>query len=144
MTRQLQRFLGSGDALARLRDHAGRLMRLQTLLARQLPPAMATSCSVANLKGDSLVLLADGGAAAARLRQMAPSLVQQLAAAGIPVKTIQVKVKVTEVRDAERPVTRRTLSAAGSRSLEELAAALPDDSPLRESLERLLRRSNRN
>ena len=79
MTQLIQRFLGSGDALARLRDHAARLRRLQTVLEQHLPPALAAACSVANLKGDTLVLLAHGGAVAARLKQIAPTLAEQFA-----------------------------------------------------------------
>lgn len=143
MTQLIQRFLGTGDALARLKDHAARLMRLQNMLQQQLPPALASSCSVANLKGETLVLLANGGAVAARLKQIAPTLIQQFAAAGLAITTIQVKVKVIETREERRPPPQRTISETGSRSLEDFSATLPAESPLRESLERLIRRSRR-
>lgn len=143
MTQLIQRYLGTGDALARLKDHAGRLMRLQTLLEQHLPPALTAACSVANLKGDTLVLLAHGGAVAARLKQIAPSLVQQFASAGLPIKTIQVKVKVIEEHEVARPPTQRILSEKGSQSLTDFSSTLPEGSPLRESLERLVLRSRR-
>lgn len=143
MTQLIQRFLGTGDALARLKDHAARLMRMQALLQQQLPPALASACSVANFKGETLVLLANGGAVAARLKQIAPSLVRQFAAAGLPVTTIQVKVKVIEAHGERRPPPQRMISESGSRSIEDFSATLPADSPLRESLERLIRRSRR-
>ena len=141
MTQLIQRFLGSGDALARLRDHAARLRRLQAVLEQHVPPALAAACSVANLKNDTLVLLADGGAVAARLKQIAPTLTQQFAAAGLPVKAIQVKVRIIEEHDARRPAPDRKLSDAGRRSLADFSESLPADSPLRESLERLIARS---
>jgi hypothetical protein len=143
MTQLIQRYLGTGDALARLKDHAGRLMRLQTVLEQHLPPALVSACSVANFKGDTLVLLANGGAVAARLKQIAPTLVQQFLAAGLPIQTIQVKVKVIEEHETVRPPTQRTLSAASSRSLADFSSTLPPESPLRESLERLINRSRR-
>ncbi|MCC4117898.1 DciA family protein [Aromatoleum toluclasticum] len=143
MTQLIQRFLGTGDALARLKDHAARLVRLQNLLQQHLPPALASACSVANLKGDTLVLLANGGAAAARLKQIAPSLIQQFGAVGLPIKTVQVKVKVLETHEERRPPPQRTISEDGSRSIADFSATLPADSPLRESLERLVRRSRR-
>lgn len=143
MSQLIQRFLGTGDALARLKDHAGRLMRLQEMLRQQLPPALALSCSVANLKGDTLVLLANGGAAAARLKQLAPTLVEQLAASGLPIRSIQVKVKVIEAHDEPRAPPARTLSPAGTQSLESFSATLPEGSPLRESLERMVARSRK-
>lgn len=143
MSQLIQRYLGTGDALARLKDHAARLMRVQDLVQQQLPAALATACSVANLKGDTLILLANGGAAAARLKQIAPTLVEQLALSGVPVRTIQVKVKVLEARDERRPAPTRALSAEGSRSLEDFSATLPEGSPLRESLERMVARSRK-
>ena len=144
MTKLINRYLGSGDALARLRDHAARLVRLQNVLAQHLPPALAAACSVANLKNGALVLLADGGAVAARLKQMAPTLMQQFAATGVPVTAIQVKVKVIEAREQARPVTARSISASSAQNLEDFSATLPADAPLREALERLIARSRRN
>lgn len=143
MSQLLQRFLGSGDALARLKDHAARLMRLQTTLQGHLPPALAASCSVANLKDGTLVLLTDHGAAAARLKQLAPSLAAQLAASGLPVREVQVRVRLGGWKEAPRAPTQRTISETGTRSLEDFAASLPADSPLRESFERLVARSRR-
>jgi hypothetical protein len=144
MTKLIQRFLGTGDALARLRDHASRLRRLQAVLEKHLPPALASACAVANVKGDMLVLLANGGAVAARLKQIAPTLAEQFAAAGLPIRSIQVKVKILEEPDARRPAPDRRLSDAGRRSLADLSASLPADSPLRESIERLIERSRGN
>ena len=141
MTQLIQRFLGTGDALAQLRDHAARLRRLQAVLAQHLPPALAAACVVANVKEDTLVVLAQGGAVAARLKQIAPTLVEQFTAAGFAVRTIRVKVQVVEERDVPRPVPDRRLSDAGRRSLADLSSSLPPDSPLRESLERLIARS---
>lgn len=141
MTQLIQRFLGSGDALARLADHAARLRRLQTVFEQHIPPALRASCSVANFKDGKLVLLACGGAAAARLKQMAPTLVEQFVAAGVPVTAVQAKVRIVEDSEPRRPPPARSLSDAGRRSLAELSATLPPDSPLRESLERLMRRS---
>lgn len=141
MTQLIQRFLGTGDALARLRDHAARLRRLQAVLEQHLPPALASACAVANVKNDTLVLLAHGGAVAARLKQIAPTLAEQFGAAGLPIRTIQVKVQVIEEHEAPRPAPDRTLSEAGRRSLADFSSSLPADSPLRESLERLIDRS---
>ena len=141
MTQQLQRFLGSGDALARLQDHAARLRRLQGLLEQHLPYSLVGACAVANLKSDALVLLAQGGAVAVKLKQIAPTLLAQFAAAGVPLKTIQVKVQVHMGAPAAPPPTARILSEAGRHSIEALSASLPADSPLRLSLERLVARS---
>lgn len=141
MTQRIQRFLGSGDALARLADHAARLRRLQAVFEQHVPPALQAACSVANYKDGKLVLLARGGAAAARLKQIAPTLVEQFAAAGVAVAAVQVKVQIVENVEPRRAPPQRRLSDAGRLSLSELSATLPPDSPLRESLQRLVRRS---
>lgn len=141
MTRPLNGFLGSGDALARLHDHAARLRRLQVVVERLLPPALTDACAVANYKNDTLILLARNGAAAAKLKQLTPSLIGEITAAGVLVKNIQVKVQIQDFA-VERPApVARTLSESGKTSLSEFSATLPEDSPLRQSIERLLARS---
>lgn len=141
MTQPLQRFLGSGDTLAKLQDHADRLRRLQTLLEQFLPGPLSASCAVANQKGDVLILLARSGAAAARVKQNIPSLLEKFIAAGTGIASIQVKVTVTYAPEPPPPPQVRTLGGSGRESLEALKNSLPEDAPLRESLQRLLERS---
>jgi hypothetical protein len=141
LTQLIQRFLGAGDALARLRDHAARLRRLQTILDQHLPGSLAGACSVANLKGDTLIVMAQNGAVAAKLKQLANTLTEQFIASGVALKTIQIKVTIQEERDAPPAPMARTLSETGRDSISEFAASLPTDSSLRESLERLVARS---
>lgn len=141
MTRLLQRFLGSGDALARLQDHAARLRRLQIVLERGLPAQLAATCRVANLKDEVLVIAAQGGAAAVRLKQMLPSLQEHFLQAGYPLKGIKVKVATPQQAEWRRPPPERHISAEARSGISEFAATLPADSPLRASLERLARRS---
>lgn len=141
MSKLLNRFLGSGDALARLQDHAARLRRLQVVLERGLPPLLAGLCRVANLKDGTLVISATGGAAAARLKQMIPSLVEHFAQSGHLLQSIKVKVAPPEVAEWRRPPPDRHISPDAKASLNAFAATLPADSPLRAALERLARRS---
>lgn len=138
MTQHLQGFLGSGEALERLRDHAQRLRRLQATLEEIIPAPLAAVCSVGNLKGDTLILLARNGAAAARVKQLIPSLQQKLAEAGTLVGAIQIKVSIRQEPEPRPPPRARTLSEAGRDSLEALSQTLPEDAPLRQSLRRLI------
>lgn len=138
MTQPLQGFLGSGDALGRLREHTERLRRLQTMLEQIIPAPLATLCSVGNLKGDTLVLIARNGSAAARIKQLLPSVQQKLAEAGTRVAAIQVKVSIRNEPEPRQAPRTRTLSDAGRESLEALSNSLPQDAPLRESLRRLI------
>ncbi len=141
MSQPLQRYLGSGDALARLHDHAARLRRLQDAFARALPPLLAASCQVGNFKDGVLVVFAQGNAVAVKLKQMAPSLTARLIEAGHPLTAIQVRVAVHRPPPQRPPPQARTIPEDGRRSLEALAASLPADAPLRAALERLSRRS---
>lgn len=141
MSQPLHRFLSSGDALARLQDHAARLLRLQHCLESALPPALSAASKVANLKGDVLVIRTDSGAIAARLRQMTPSLIQHFAAAGHPLSEIRVRVAPLAASSGQRPPPDRRISAQAKDHLRDFAATLPADAPLREALERLAKRS---
>lgn len=141
MSKLLQRYLGSGDALTRLQDHAARLRRLQGILEAGLPPQFSNACCVANLKDEMLVISARGGAIAVRLKQMTPSLLDHFIRAGFPLKTIKVKVSTPEQTVEKRAPTVRSMSVSARNNLTEFAATLPSDSPLREALERLARRS---
>ena len=140
MTRLLHRFLGSGDALARLQDHAARLRRLQGALETALPPQLQGQCQITNLKDGTLVLSANGGAAAVRLRQMLPSLVEHFVRAGHAVQTIKVKVAPPTQVQWRRPPTARHISPEAKAGLSAFANSLPADAPLRASLERLVQR----
>ncbi|AUN95628.1 DciA family protein [Pseudazoarcus pumilus] len=141
MSEPVQRFLGSGETLARLHDRARTLRRLQEVLARSLPGPLGEACSVANLKGDSVILIARSGSVASRLRHMAPSLTAALAAEGFAVTRVEVKVGVTVAPQEQAPRPSRTVGAAGRESLEKLIAQLPEGDALRASLQRLVDRS---
>lgn len=141
MTKPLQRYLGSGETLERLHDHARRLLRLQAACDALLPDGLRGACSAGNIKADMLVLLARNGAVATKLKQLAPSLQRQLAEQGFPVASIHVKVQVSPGAPPAPEPTLRTIPPAGKASIEALAASLPLDAPLRAALERLATRS---
>ena len=141
MTKPLQRYLGSGETLERLHEHARRLLRLQVAFEAMLPAGLRGACSVGNIKADLLVLLARNGAIATKLKQLAPSLQQQLGEQGIIVSAIQVKVQVNPGPPPAPEPQFRTIPQAGRSSIEALAASLPADAPLRAALERLAARS---
>ena len=140
-TSSINTYLGSGDSLARLQAHAGRLLRLQNLLSGLLPDYMASACRVANLKGDELVIHVTSAGLAVKLRQAAPSLLADFARAGVVLGDIKVKVAVAEYRPAAPPVPQRHVSERARAGLGELAASLPADSPLAKALKRFVKRA---
>jgi len=142
MTQNLTRFLHSGDTLSRLHEQTARLQRLQQIFVTLLPDYLAGACSVANLKKDTLVIIARNGAAAAKLRQIVPSLQQGFANAGTCIGSIQIKIVPQDRAESQnRLIQPRLLSGESRKSIKTLCATLPADSPLRASLERLIERS---
>ena len=142
MSQLLRRFLTTGDALSRLQDHAGRLRRLQGALESALPVQLAAQYRVGNLIDDELVVFAQSGAAAVRLKQMVPSVIERLRVAGHAVRTIKVKILSPDAASGhDRPAAVRNLSVTAREHLTDFAASLPVDSELRKSIERLARRA---
>ena len=137
----IDNFLGSGDALSRLQAHAGRLLRLQRQLGELLPDYMAGACKVANLKGEELVIHVDSAGLAVKLRQAVPSLLADFARAGVVLRDIKVKVAVREYRPPPPPSPSRHVSETTRAGLDQLAAGLPDDSPLAKALKRFVKRA---
>lgn len=135
-------FLRSSKQLARLADHAARLAELQRIYARVAPVNLASCSQVANLKLGRIVILATNGGVAAKIRQLIPTLVREFSKSGAEVTGVEVRVQVAVHN--EYPVAAPKPKALGSETKREicaLAERLPAESPLRQALERLVRRS---
>jgi hypothetical protein len=91
------------------------------------------------LHGQTLILSADNGAVAAKLRQISTELISLFRTMGCEVTGIQIRV---QVRVKIRPVVPppRTLSSNGRKELEKLTLDL-QDSPLKSALKRLVKRA---
>lgn len=138
MSQRLNKFIG-GAELRHLAGAAKRLTALQQQYERLVPAALSRASRVEQLEGRMLVLAADNGATAAKLRQLVPELVRQFQNAGREVAGIQVKVTVSVARPKPSAAPRR-LGAKGGAALAELSETLPD-SPLKRSLARLAAKS---
>jgi hypothetical protein len=77
-SRSLQEHLASGDSMARLAAHAQRLLQFQRLLEAALPAALKPYARVANFRLGKLLIHADSGAVAAKIRQFGPRLASDL------------------------------------------------------------------
>ncbi len=141
--RSLDAYLNSADSLARFSAHAGRLVKLQRVFEQIAPSYLAASSRVANFKSGKVVIHADSGAVAAKLRQMLPSLVDEFSLKGAEVTEILVKVQPSHAAAQHKgrgnPSPSVGVSAKGD--LQRLADELPEDSPLKEALERLVKHS---
>jgi len=151
--RSLSSIIGNADVLAHLAAQAARLMRLQAAFEACVPVALAESARVANIKSGKVVILAENGASALKLKQLATTLQLRFSSVFPEVTEIEVRVQVgaAAMKTAIFRVREPKLSAAAQAGLSEqtaceietLADTLPKNSPLKGSLERLLARSTR-
>ena len=141
MSQPLDRYFQRSDSLSHLAEHAARLVRLQAILAEELPPFLAESCGVANLKGTELVIHARGGAMAARLKNMLPGILEAYARRGVLLSGIKVRVEVRNPAPPRPTPPHRAVSAQARGDLAQLASRLPAGSPLAQALRRFVARS---
>ena len=120
-----------------LAAQARRLAELQQTIDRISPLA---GLKVASCTGRSLVLIGQSAALAAKFRHAEQSMVADLQAAGWGVDQIRVKVRPTVPEPVPPPpVPKAPVPPGGLRALEALRASTTAG-PLREALDRLLRR----
>lgn len=141
-SRSLDDCLKAEDGLARLTGHAARLLRLQRVFESAVPRPLVRGARVANLKLGRLVIYADNGAVAAKLRQIVPTLSEAFANLAPEVTGIDIKV---QPRQGYRPATAggspTTLGEKTKQGLTSLADRLPGDSPLVRALRQLVKHS---
>ena len=111
------------------------LLALQSVLAEVLPGNLATSVRVAMVKAGELILFADNGAVAAKLKQMAPRILIVLRQRGYQITGIHLKVQV-RVRDNPLPQKHISLSSEARTAIDLLSERL-NTSPLKSALSRL-------
>lgn len=139
----LGKLLGSSGALARLKDHAGRLMRLQKTVEASLPASMRGAVHVANVADERLVLHVTSPALAARLKMSLENLKHDLLAGGEVISEVQVKVRTSGPPTARTtgPVPERHIGNDGREALRRLSDELKADDPLALALKRMVQRS---
>ena len=131
-----------GSLLASLRDlqaiyvRAKRLAALQQIYAGALPGGLSRSSRVAFERSGTVVVFADNGPVAAKLRHLAPRIVSEIVKIDPEVTAIRVEVQVTqgEIRRESRP---HRIGSRGLLSLKALHDALPETA-LRAALGRLV------
>ncbi|HWH47412.1 MAG TPA: DciA family protein [Burkholderiales bacterium] len=112
-----------------------RLLALQHMLTEVLPGSLAASTTLALSATNELVLFTDSGAIAAKLKLLAPRIVDFFRQQGHEVTSIRVQV---QVRILHNPLLQKQifLSPVARQAISELSSTL-DASPLKSALERL-------
>lgn len=148
----LNDWLAKAGPVSTLMRTAQQLASLEAEVMALLPPALRGGIAVAGIRQDSrtpgeprtLLLLAAHSAAAARIRQVVPTLMDRLQQRGVAVDAIKVRVQPAlaqgswDVEPAERP-RKAGVPASGLASLQALEQNLPD-SPLRDAVREMLGR----
>jgi len=136
----IDRYLSDTDGVGRLMAHAALLQKLARIYANVAPEHLGRASRVANCKSGTVVIHADNGAVAVKLRQMAPTLTREFSNRGLECNGVQVKVQALEISDHSRDAVTRPLSSRADRTLATLAGSMRD-SPLKAAIETLRRRA---
>jgi len=113
------------------------LTGLQRALAEVLPHNLAAFATVASVNAAEMILFADNGAVAAKLRQMTPRILTSLRDRGYEITGIRLQVQVG-IRDNPLPPKQIFISAEARNVIDSLTERL-DSSPLKSALKRLAR-----
>lgn len=137
MVVSLQNYLEAADGAGKILAHARLLGELAGVYQQIAPPHLGQASTLANYKSGIVLIHATNGAVATKLRQMAPTLVDELLRRGIECRGVQVKVQARVQRQPVRVPTQKPLSVRTGQDLTALRDSLPN-SPLRGALDRLL------
>ncbi|MEO6563594.1 MAG: DUF721 domain-containing protein [Nitrosospira sp.] len=148
--RKINFYLGALSTLPdhqRLFGYMDKLTAMQQVFMEIAPPQLAQRCTLGGFFEGNLTLCARNGAIAAKLRQILPSLLIKFQARGYEVTAIRITVQANyrpitgHELSANGPAGKRRIGQAGMRSLNRLAAGLPQ-SPLKSAVESLLKKQN--
>ncbi|HXZ97196.1 MAG TPA: DciA family protein [Burkholderiales bacterium] len=140
-TRKVGSYFDSTPAIQSLIKQVQCLIDMQQVFTEIAPKPLAQSGRVGRFAHSSLLLFADNGAMAAKLKQLTPSLLINFQKRGYKVTAIRVEVQPPHPRT---PLPRKTgLSGKALNHVHELAARLPD-SPLRTAVQNMLARASNN
>jgi hypothetical protein len=136
---RLNSFLASNQELRLLSSKATLLRTLQGHYESFAPPELTRNSQVSRMNHQTLVLAANNGAIAAKLRHMTAELISLFQARGCEVTGIQIRVQVF-IPSPPIPSKPRKLGKAAQDALHELDANLGDSS-LKAALRRLARKA---
>jgi hypothetical protein len=131
-------FLSSAPNLQALLQQAQKLLAVQKAWNEIAPKPLAAASRVGAVRQQTLIIYANNGAVAGKLRQLVPSLLEKIQKQGVEVTAIRVDVQVETLPQKKKPkdlaVSLNALSSLGK--LERCLA----DSPLKNALHTLIQR----
>lgn len=142
MQGSLTTFLDASDSAANVMAHARLLLRLSRRFEAIAPAGLARAARVANYKSGKIVIHADNGAVATKIRQMSQRLCDDLSKGGPECNGMEVKVQPRQTPRQSRISTQKPLSPRTCDTLSATADTLPEGD-LRTALRHLLERAAR-
>lgn len=137
MVKELEQYLNTDAAAGKVMAHARLLLKLTRRFETIIPAGFRHAARVANYKSGRLVIHADNGAVAAKIRQMGQRLCDELSQGGAECCGIDVKVQPRQIPIQVISSTQKPLSAKACGVLRSTSEKLPKG-PLRDALDRLL------
>lgn len=132
--------LGNQPDYEPLFDQVKQLIEIQNQLLKMLPSSIRNRCAVGKYAGGEILIYADNGVVASRLRQLIPVILRDFNREGEAVDEIRIAVQPDSNRNllADSRKRVRQLNPSATRHLNDLIATLPNESILRKSLVKLL------
>ncbi len=135
-----EHYLNKDAAAGRIMAHARLLIKLTRRFEAVAPGGLRHAAHVANFKSGKIVIHADNGAVAAKIRQMSQRLCVELSKGGPECSELEVKVQPRQlpfqsITSTQKPLTARTFGV-----LQATTDNLPSG-PLKSALENLIARA---
>lgn len=138
--RQAQAFLAEDDKLRQLTTRVQALLALQRIWEETVVPASLAGVShIGQSDAGETTIYCDNGAAAAKLRQLLPTLAEALRGKGVATANLQVKVRAQAIPVQMRTVHKREISRVGLDNIARLSDRL-EAGELKSALDHLLAR----
>ena len=137
-----EHYLDKDAAAGRVMAHARLLLKLSRRFEAVAPAGLRHSAHVANYKLGTIIIHADNGAVAAKIRQLSQRLSSELSKGGAECSGIEGKVQPRQIPSQSTSSTQKPLSDRAIGMLRSTSETLPKG-PLREALDRLLERAAR-
>lgn len=140
--RKIGQFLQGPSAETSLLAKARQLLKMQQVFIEIAPPQLSKFSSLGPMTEGTLIVFADNGAVAAKLKQLAPALLAKFQARGYEVTGIRVEVQ-PKIHRQKVDMIAKGRGRPGPAALESLAklSAELDPSPLKSALQSLLDRT---
>ena len=136
--RSISNVLDRDPAAMQIMAHASAVLKAGQIYQRIAPPGLARVSRVANLKAGLIIIHADHGAAANKLKQQTHYLMGEFLKKGLECNGIEIRVQPCGIEEAETVATQKPLSEQALANLDETAKRMRSGSPLKEKLEYLI------